>query len=149
MTTHIISMTYPPKIDGVRDGTIRQTIRAYNPKFPFKLDDKLLIHGWSGKPYRSPWSWRISGVVKELDHLWVDSDIWALKDHYDLTHSGLATAISFWDTPHHRIDKIAKVDGIDPPTGLGLKKVIEGFHGRLPDFFDPIDKMREFQVIRW
>ena len=144
MTTHIVSMTYPPKITGVRNGTIRQTIRAYNPKFPFKLDDKLLIHGWSGKPYRSPWSWRIDGVVKELDHLWVDSDAWVLKDHYDLTHSGSATALNPWDTPHRLIENIAKADGIDPPTPIGLKTVLETFHGSFPD-----DEMLEFQVIRW
>jgi len=152
MTTHIMSMTYGPKIEGVRNGTIRQTIRKYNPKRPFKLGDKLLIHGWSGKPYGSPWSWRMESVVTELDHLWVDNMVWVLKDHYDLTHEGYASSMHVWDRPHPHIEKIAKDDGIVPPTPMELLKVLEDFHGKFPRsglliYGDP--PMAEFQVIRW
>ncbi|MDD5323595.1 MAG: hypothetical protein PHD43_23920 [Methylococcales bacterium] len=143
MTTHILSMTYGPKIAGVRDGTIRQTIRRLNPKRPFKLGDKLLIHGWSGKPYRSPWNWRMEAVVKELDRLEVDNEDWVLWDHYDLTHEGFCTALNPWDDEHPVIDRIAKADGIVPPTGLGLKAVLESMHGPFTD------EDIEFQIIRW
>lgn len=143
MTTHIMAMTYAPKVEGVKNGTIRQTIRRFNPKNPFKLGDKLLIHGWSGKPYRSPWSWRLEAKVKELDKLLCDCDMWALVDHYDLTHSGYCTAAHPWDSTHPIIDKIAKADGITPPTGMSLKLVLEGFH----NMFGP--DCTEFQVIRW
>lgn len=144
MTTHILGMTYEPKIQGVRHGTIRQTIRLYNPKNPFKLGDRLIIHGWAGNPYRSPWSWRMNAVIEEIDHIWVDSEAWVLKDDYDLTHERYATALNPWDIPHDVLDKIAKADGIDPPTGAELKKVLEAFHGPFP--YAP---MMEFQIIRW
>ena len=52
MTTHILSMTYGPKIAGVMDGSIRQTIRHTER---IKVGDKLILHTWTGKPYRSPW----------------------------------------------------------------------------------------------
>lgn len=143
MTTHILSMTYGPKIAGVRDGTIRQTIRRYNPKRPFVLEDKLIMHTWAGKPYRSPWDWRMNAEVVELDMLSLNRDIWMLHDHYDLMHEGYCTALNPWEYQHDVIDKIAKADGIVPPTGLGLKEVLESFHGA----FGREDV--EFQVIRW
>ena len=138
MTTHILSMTYGPKIAGVRDGSIRQTIRRSNPDNPFELGDKLLIHGWSGKPYRSPWNWWIEERVKEFDWLKVDSCCWVLVDH-----EGYCTALNPWGYEHDVINRIAKADGIVPPTGLGLKAVLEQFHGPFTD------EEIEFQVIRW
>lgn len=143
MTTHILSMTYEPKIAGVRAGTIRQTIRRLNPANPFKLGDKLLIHGWAGKPYRSPWNWRLEAEVKELDRLIVDSYCWVLTDHWDLTHEGYCTALNPWEYEHDVIDRIAKADGIEPPTGLGLKAVLESMHGPFTN------EELEFQIIRW
>jgi hypothetical protein len=144
MTTHILSMTYGPKIEGVRNGTIRQTIRRFNPKRPFEIGDKLLIHGWSGKPYRSLWNWRMEAVVKELDRLEVDDDAWTLSDHQDLTHEGFCTACHIWEQEHPRMVDIALADGIYPPTSRQLRAVLESFHGPFPE-----DDMMEFQVIRW
>ena len=86
----------------------------------------------------------MNAVIEEIDHLWVDSEAWVLKDHDDLTHEGYVTALNPWDTPHDVLDAIAKADGIDPPTGLGLKQVLEAFHGPFP--YAP---MMEFQIIRW
>lgn len=143
MTTHILSMTYQPKIEGVRNGTIRQTIRIYNPKRPFKVGDKLLIHGWEGRMYRSPWSWRMEEVVKELDRLDCDSDVWVLWDNYDLKHEGFCSAVNPYECQHDVIDAIAKADGISPATGLELKNVLERYHGKFTD------KPVRFQVIRW
>ena len=80
--------------------------------------------------------------VKELDKLEVDDEHWVLWDHHDLTHDGYATALNPWDHPHERIDEIAKNDGIVPPTGMGLKAVLESFHG---DLYHG----ETFQVIRW
>ncbi len=42
------------------------------------------------------------------------------------------------------IDRIAKLDGILPPTGTELKNVLETYHGRFHDF-NPV----HFQIIRW
>jgi hypothetical protein len=144
MTTHILSMTYGPKIAGVRGGTIRQTIRRLNPNNPFKLGDKLLIHGWEGKSYRSPWNWRIEATVKELDKLEVDSEAWVLWDHQDLIAEGWCTALHIWDQEHPLMVDIAIADGIDPPTSKAVKAVLESFHGPFPS-----DDMLEFQIIRW
>ena len=144
MTTHRMGMTYEPKIEGVRNGTIRQTIRKLNPKHPFKLGDRLLIHGWEGRPYRSKWSWRMDETVKELDKLEVDSEAWTLWDHEDLMAEGWCTALHIWDQEHPRMVVIALADGIYPPTSQGVKKVLEAFHGPFPR-----DDVIEFQVIRW
>lgn len=135
MTTHILSMTYGPKIEGVRNGTIRQTIRKYNPKRPFKIGDKLLIHGWSGKPYRSPWNWRMEAEVKELPSF--EARNIGVNDTAPIAQMRFYA----WDTPV--MDRIAGYDGISPPTGLALKEVLEKFHGKFTD--EPI----EFQVVRW
>jgi hypothetical protein len=142
MTTHIMSMTYGPKIEGVRNGTIRQTIRRLNPERPFELGDEVLIHGWAGKPYRSPWDWRLKAEVQELDWLKVDGSCWAIIKHDDLIGEGHCTAASPWGYEHGVIDGIAKADGIEPPTGCELKAVLERFHG-------PFVGEMEFQVIRW
>jgi len=142
MTTHILGMTYGPKIEGVRNGTIRQTIRRLNPERPFALGDKLLIHGWAGKPYRSPWDWRLKAEVRELDWLKVDCSCWVVIQYEDLIRDGYRATSSPWRYEHEVIDSIAKADGIEPPTGLGLKTVLERFHGLFVE-------ATEFQVIRW
>jgi len=46
-----------------------------------------------------------------------------------------------WQDP--LVDELARLDGIDPPTGMALKEVLEGFHGKFTD------KPVIFQVIRW
>ena len=58
MVGHVKSFTYEPKIEGVRRGEIRQTIRPKG-KRPVEVGDRILFHGWTGRPYRSPWSWRL------------------------------------------------------------------------------------------
>ena len=132
MVTHILSMTYGPKIEGVRNGAIRQTIRRLNPKRPFKLGDKLLIHGWSGKPYRSPWNWRMEAIVTEVFELCVAD--WGVV--------GLENPPRWTSWDDEGVDYLAESDGIDPPTGDALKAVLERFHGK---FHEPA----YFQVIRW
>jgi len=55
---HVLPLTYEPKIKNVRNGVCRQTIRPVSVKKPKKVGDLVMFHGWSGKPYASPWSWR-------------------------------------------------------------------------------------------
>jgi hypothetical protein len=50
-----LPLTYEPKIPGVIDGTIRQTIRVGRK---FRVGDLVSFHGWEGRPYRSKWSFR-------------------------------------------------------------------------------------------
>lgn len=101
MTTHILSLTYKPKIDPVFKGQIRQTIRTYNPGKPKMPGDKILLHEWTGKPYRSPWGRRFEGTVAETIILQPPSrrenpDRWIVlgvngrwTDNYYLTLSGV------------------------------------------------------------
>ena len=142
MTTHILSMTYQPKIEGVRNGTIRQTIRLYNEKRPFKVGDKLLIHGWAGKPYRSKWSWRMEATVNFCPEINMIADkdvvrvpVWshAIRD--------FAWVPVFWDQDY--ANELARLDGISPPCGPELKRVLETYHGKFTD--EPV----QMQVIRW
>jgi len=133
MTTHIMAMTYAPKVEGIKDGTIKQTIRVVNPNRPFQTHEKVIIHGWEGKPYRSPWSWRIETVIVEAGE-------------FNAYASGVADVndnfrFHTWNSPV--MDRIARLDGICPPTGMALKEVLEEFHGKFTD--EPI----RFQIIRW
>lgn len=50
-----LPLTYAPKIEGVRNGTIRQTIRTGRR---FAVGDHVSFHGWLGRPYFSKWSFR-------------------------------------------------------------------------------------------
>lgn len=131
MTTHIKAFTYVPKIPSVLDGTIRQTIRPLG-KTPIKVGDKIIFHGWSGKPYRSPWSWRKELVVTEVFYFtayptYVDwDDIWASN---------------YSKQPWSELDYYAKLDGISPPTGEALRELMCDMY---------LDKMPlKMQIIRW
>jgi len=69
MVTHILSLTYAPKIPLVKSGECTQTIRLHNPDKPKKVGDKLILHTWEGKPYRSKWDWRLETEISELSSL--------------------------------------------------------------------------------
>jgi len=124
-----LPLTYGPKIAGVQDGTIRQTIRAGRK---FHVGDLVSFHGWSGKPYRSPWSFR--------------------TDYFVLTTARniliLPGGIVFPGPLHEEyyawraLDDLAARDGIEPPTGEALRDVLLGMH-TIPD--EGIDA----QILRW
>jgi len=59
MAKHCLSLTYEPKIPAVRNGSCTQTIRPLG-SVEKHVGDWVMFHGWSDKPYRSPWSWRTS-----------------------------------------------------------------------------------------
>jgi hypothetical protein len=133
MATHILAITYQPKIEGVKNGAIRQTIRPLS-KVPRKVGDKLLLHGWSGKPYRSPWNWRMEGQI--FSALRIDCTDYGVLDG-GFPESWRQKWVSW------QVDRIAELDGISPPTGLQLKHVLESYHGKFTD------KPVQMQVIRW
>jgi len=66
MTTHIMAMTYKPKIEAVFNGECGQTIRKYNPFNIKQPGDKLIVHTWEGKPYRSKWGKRLETEIAEV-----------------------------------------------------------------------------------
>jgi hypothetical protein len=132
----IRAFTYKPKIKGVRNGTIRQTIRPVHPQLGSNLTrvgDGILFHGWEGKPYRSKWSWRLDVTVKERFSIMVlDGGI--VTDTVDGVHR-----IQEWNSDF--CNELARLDGIDPPTGRQLRRVFEDFYGDVAGMM--------FEVIRW
>ena len=146
MTTHILSMTYPPKIEAVRRLECRRTTRLFNPENPFEEGDSVLIHGWAGKPYRSPWNWRLPKmpILPPIYLLAMEHTIGCWQNPITGTPlSRESVNISYvpWQDP--LVDELARLDGIDPPTGLEYKSVLERFHGRFVG--EPV----QFQIVRW
>ena len=120
-----LPLTYTPKIPGVLDGTIRQTIRVGRK---FSPGDLVSFHGWSGRPYRCPWSFRTPyAALKAVIPITILTD-------------GIEAPREF--RPWSLLDGIARLDGIEPPTGAELYRVLSGMH-KIPD--DGI----EAQILRW
>jgi hypothetical protein len=121
MTTHNIAITYPPKIEPVHQGVIRQTIRPNSEAKPKKVDDIANLFTWTGKPYRSPWAWRRREVIRQV------VPMVACDDHFLLCDQGsLPARLAFWDEP--LADELARLDGIVPATGPELRAVLLGYH---------------------
>ena len=158
MTTHIKAFTYLPKIEAVRAGICRQTIRPLGKRV-VKVGDKILFHGWRHRDcggeigFSSPgekcrcqkcneyvnpysggeWSWRLKAdIIVGFDIKMYDSGFVFVNDA-----GGLAV---HWDDA--LADDMARRDGIVPPTGYGLRDAFMGMH-RLKK------EGKMFRVIRW
>jgi len=130
VTTHVFGIAYKPKDVGVMTGYIRQTIRAPRVK-PRRVGDDVLLHGWEGAPYHSKWSWRRDEVITELHPIKI------MRDGF--RYLGFKRNMSLWTCPN--ADRLAHMDGIVPPTGLELKKVLLHYAGKKT----PI----RMDIIRW
>lgn len=144
--THITSMTYPPKVQAVRSGACRRTTRMYNENKPFVVDDLILIHGWTGRPYWSPWSWRMpkERIRKVIDMVVTDSTLTFWQDPISgrpIGSESLRLLILTWHD--HEVDELARLDGIVPASGLEYRAVLERFHGKFTEV--PV----RFQIIEW
>ena len=104
-STYWLPLTYPPKIPGMLAGTIRQTIRVAG-KTRYMVGDQVAFHGWAGKPYRSPWSFR--------------TGYFELKEVVPILIFPYGISSVSWD----KHDALALLDGIDPPTGIELGLVL-------------------------
>ena len=127
-----LPLTYRPKIARVASGEIRQTIR---PGLRYRVGDQVSFHGWEGRPYRSRWVnrtgyFKLSSVtdVRVFPH---GITRWELKGQWIPVP---------WSAPS--VDLLARLDGIDPPTGQELGWLFTTMYD-LPD--DGMD----FQVLRW
>ena len=130
MSRHVKPLTYAPKIAGVRDGSIRQTIRPYNEKKPVKVGDTILFYGWEGVPYRGKWGWR-----KEVE-------VTGVVDVIVMPHGFGVEGGTFYKWSSAWADLIAALDGIDPPTGIALGKLfLTGKYKVKPG--------TKLQIIRW
>lgn len=142
MSSHVMAVTYGPKVEGVRNGKIRQTIRMSHK---FKEGDNLLLHGWAGKPYRSPWSWRIKAVITSVNDIILTEDYvqYGILTRTELQDGQIIEGENWvsarWCEPI--VDLLAKDDGVE--SGPELKKVLKSLNG--------IAKLngQKFTIIRW
>ena len=123
MSKFVRAFTYAPKIEGVKDGTITQTIR---PGMKLRKGDEILFHGWSDKPYRSPWNWRRRVTVTEVRIILIFSDGFVVEN---------ASLIVPWKG----LDDIAILDGIEPiddhSPGESMGALFNKMYPRIKDDF--------------
>jgi hypothetical protein len=127
----VLPLTYAPKIPGVIAGEIRQTIRLDSVITEL---DQIAFHGWSGTPYRSPWSFRTpyyTVILAEPVMFFPDYVLWPID-----------VAVK-WEWDSQLINDVAQRDGIEPGTGPALKQVLESYHGPIPA------RGRCGTIIRW
>lgn len=120
-----LPLTYKPKIAGVRDGTVRQTIRMGSK---YHAGDLIMLHGWEGRPYWSRWNWRTKYyTLKEVLNCKLFFDGMSLT----------VDSIVKWED----LDDIAFRDSIDPPTGIALRDALIGRNGDING--------KTAQILRW
>lgn len=129
MSKHTMALTYPPKINAVKSGECRQTIRRVGKRI-IEPTDVITFHGWIGRPYRSKWSWRKEVVVVEVIPIEISKE--------GMFIDGIMHAWTSWYSA-----RLAEYDYIDPATGEGLKDVLFKLNGRVPD--EPM----ECRIIQW
>lgn len=138
MKKHVKAMTYKPKIPAVRSGECRQTIR---PGSNVRPGDQILIHGWTGRPYRSKWSWRKRIEVLKIINIRVFYTTGIQVCRTNGTYSDWCR----WDSPE--ADELAALDFIDPPKGWALRSVLFGFN--MNESIRNRMSFKKYQIIRW
>lgn len=147
MKKYVMALTYPPKIPDVISGECRQTVRLVH-KGPEPLPaslrlkrpgDELLMHTWTGKPYRSPWGWRGRFVLTEVLELFY-FDGWAWSPLGGLEKDGRR---AFEPVPMSALLDIARRDHIDPPTVEAWEEALMRLNG-LKSLVDT-----DWEVLRW
>ena len=133
------SITYLPKVEPVRSGKCRQTIRKIGRAGPKKEGDLISFHGWQGVPYRSPWSWRTPyAPIIVAEPIIIHSDVVEWPKTYDVR-----TGTAKWPWKSEVLNNVAALDGIVPPTGEALRDVLVSKNGKIPA------EGIEAQIIRW
>ena len=124
-----LPLTYQPKIEPVKLGTCRQTIRIGRKK---QVGDLIRFFLWTGRPY---WSKQLN--LTEYESLKEVEDIKILYIGILFSDGGLVP----WNFKY--MDQIAAFDFIVPPTGIGLRSVLINKNGKIP--LGGI----EAQILRW
>lgn len=132
MKKHVKPFTYGPKIEAVRSGECKQTIRPLG-NTPVEAGDEILFHGWEGRPYRSKWSWRKRVKVIDVFNLKFNDDCVINEHGFGCT----------WGSP--TMNELARQDFIDceghSSEGEALKDVLKSIDGK--------NWTGWYQVIRW
>jgi hypothetical protein len=126
-----LPLTYQQKIQPVIDGKIRQTIRTGRK---FNVGDLVRFYVWEGRPYRSK-----RKTVTEYAEIDYCNNI---TINHDGITSDIRTAFGLRYLKWNELDFLAKCDGIIPPTGEELKKVLAE-KNKIPA------SGIEAQVVRW
>lgn len=137
----ILPLTYKAKIEPVRTYKCRQTIRIQK-KIKWEVGDYIAFYDWSSVPYRSPWSWRTPYMrVNTVLPLKVREDGFEL-----LVEDGIwEVDLYIWESAYGNV--LAHRDGIDPPTGFELGRLLITMHNLFKEREPP--SFYRFQVIRW
>lgn len=114
-----LPLTYEPKIQPVIDGKIKQTIRVVGKAGKKQEGDLISLHGWSGKPYRSQWSFRTP-----YWKIWMAEDIKIIPTGMLHYHNDKFQKEVNWEC--WEMDHLAAYDGIVPATGIALRDVLKG-----------------------
>ena len=128
----MLTMSYEPKVDAVRDGKCRQTLRpvASKGKHPVvrRVADFALSYAWSGTPYCSTWKWQRKDTIVELVRMDCSLDsifMYWYSQARDIMHP--IGKFYEWDSPV--IDDLARRDYIQEKNGLSLRRVIDDIYG--------------------
>ena len=128
MARHVKALTYTDKVDTVRSGTCRQTIRGVG-KRAVCVGDTITFHGWADRPYRSPWSWRLEVKVIEV-----------IEAELSINGMFIDEVLHAWTSWYPA--RLAEYDYINPPTGEELRDVLFGLNGAP-------EQAEQYQIIRW
>lgn len=110
MRTHIMGLTYGPKIDAVFNDECHRTTRLVQSDVPWNVGDKLIMHTWTGRPYRSPWGRRLDTEVVDLRYIYCKDGVGWFQSSQPSRNGGAQLT-------EGDMDGLALLDGIAPPTG--------------------------------
>lgn len=128
MARHVKALTYADKIDAVRSGACRQTIRPAG-KRPVRVGATITFHGWTDRARRSPWSWQLEVEVTEVIEAKISTDGMLIEGVFHVWTSWYPA-------------RLAEYDHINPPTGEALRDVLFGLNGAPK-------QPKQYQIIRW
>lgn len=111
-----LPLTYEPKIQGVLNGSIFQSIRIDTI---LEIGDSIAFHGWEGTPYKSPWSFR----TPYCEINWAEP----IRIHEDSIYYPWEKLKIPAGGPE--LKYLAALDGIEPATGEELLRILHAFHG--------------------
>jgi hypothetical protein len=132
-----LPLTYQPKIEPVLLGTCRQTIRKGWKK---QVGDQIRFFVWTGKPYRSK---QIDLTEYELLVQVVNCKIFPGGITRYWPHQTMKTIMSpECFMPWTKYDCLAQKDGIVPPTGEELGRILSHYN-KIPA------QGIEAQILRW
>ena len=150
MTTHIMALTYAPKIEAVKQGYCRQTVRLLNKgddsntrkRLKHRGDEILIYTRVPPRSRYSKWDWRGRFVLTEILEIWCDINgiwRWSPLDERISNDPDALWPIIDDDT----LLDIVRRDHIDPPTFEEWERVLM----RLNNLKTLRDT--EWEIIRW